>query len=662
MEMWSWGHVVEKATDGLEWFIRLCNVRFKRLEILLTQLRGAVFGLPVVYAHLMPGADWGEKVTAALAALPATGGIVDARGLTGTQTAAAEVAISADKVTLLLGTMSLTCALDWVYVTGDHCTIRGEGRTRSVVTCSTAWDGTNLFGCEVEDADGFTLLDTGLVVHRTGSSVHTATNGMAVYIHGTSRNWLVADNDVEASGTEPDSQMRYLGIFAWTDTAGPPIACGDGVIRGNRVRDTDGRCIEVALCDNVAIADNVVLPGGSAATIVCVGVRIIGSEQITVTGNTVDITGGASLGNADCLQINGDNVSTNIVLSGNACRTNANGGTGIKIGGNASFVTCVGNDVYYDGASTALYGILVTSNPGSPEDPPTHILVDGNRVSGFGSQLGIDREGGGDTYPDTVAFTNNQLGARFDGTATIVGFYNLNSVDIYANIILLHGNQVASTSLDTMVERFQGLVRAAAFEVGTAAAQQGSFRVANGSAAGLDARNAADSADVALVALTSSDHAFVGGSGVDRAGFSDGTLTAYMDDGHWRPGSDNAQDLGGSGLRWLKLWLAGEAEIDGALNHDGSTAGFFGVTPVSRAAALTQTYATADRTLGAYTADDESAAYTGIDNLQAGTVYATVADLNALRVAVENLRAFTEDVAQHHNAVVDDLQAYGLEQ
>lgn len=48
--------------------------------------------------------------------------------------------------------------------------------------------------------------------------------------------------------------------------------------------------------------------------------------------------------------------------------------------------------------------------------------------------------------------------------------------------------------------------------------------------------------------------------------------------------------------------------------------------------------------LAAYTSDGEGAAYTGIDNLQAGTVYATVADLNQLRVAYETLRASYDDL------------------
>lgn len=86
-----------------------------------------------------------------------------------------------------------------------------------------------------------------------------------------------------------------------------------------------------------------------------------------------------------------------------------------------------------------------------------------------------------------------------------------------------------------------------------------------------------------------------------------------------------------------------------------ATIGFYGVTPVARPAAYTQTYSTADRTLSAYTADDESVAYTG-----AGDGEAQLADLNALRTAYENLRAFVEDIAQMLNSVTDDLQAVGL--
>lgn len=108
--------------------------------------------------------------------------------------------------------------------------------------------------------------------------------------------------------------------------------------------------------------------------------------------------------------------------------------------------------------------------------------------------------------------------------------------------------------------------------------------------------------------------------------------------------------------------VAGALQVTGALDHDGSTAGFFGVPPAARPAALTRGYTTADRTLGAYTPDPQNSAYGGLPDGEAGTPYASVADLNALRAAVENLRQFTEDAVQLLNAVVSDLQSLGLEQ
>lgn len=82
---------------------------------------------------------------------------------------------------------------------------------------------------------------------------------------------------------------------------------------------------------------------------------------------------------------------------------------------------------------------------------------------------------------------------------------------------------------------------------------------------------------------------------------------------------------------------------------------FFGVTPVVRPTAYTQTYATADKTLGAYTPNSQSVAFTGAADSEAKLV-----DLNALRTAYENLRVFTEDLAQQHNSMLNDLRALGL--
>lgn len=88
--------------------------------------------------------------------------------------------------------------------------------------------------------------------------------------------------------------------------------------------------------------------------------------------------------------------------------------------------------------------------------------------------------------------------------------------------------------------------------------------------------------------------------------------------------------------------------------------GFWNATPVVQPSAYTQTYSTASRTVNAYTTDAESSAYSGIDNLQVGSVYAQVSDLNALRVAYENLRASYDNLIQVVNSLIDDHQATGL--
>lgn len=120
------------------------------------------------------------------------------------------------------------------------------------------------------------------------------------------------------------------------------------------------------------------------------------------------------------------------------------------------------------------------------------------------------------------------------------------------------------------------------------------------------------------------------------------------------------------------LALAGGSLNDGANVAVGATAGtklgtastqklaFWGATPIARPGPFTQTYTTSTHTMAAYTPIVQTTAFAGIAGGQAGSPYAQVADLNSLRQAYENLRAFSENIAQVLNALVDDLQASGL--
>lgn len=109
----------------------------------------------------------------------------------------------------------------------------------------------------------------------------------------------------------------------------------------------------------------------------------------------------------------------------------------------------------------------------------------------------------------------------------------------------------------------------------------------------------------------------------------------------------------GASVTFEDLHLTDDLQVDGDV-------GFNGATPVAQPAAYTLNYNTTTRTLNAYTSNGQGSAYTGIDNLQVGTVYATVADLNTLRVAYENLRASYDNSLSVWRQVLGDLITYNL--
>jgi hypothetical protein len=116
----------------------------------------------------------------------------------------------------------------------------------------------------------------------------------------------------------------------------------------------------------------------------------------------------------------------------------------------------------------------------------------------------------------------------------------------------------------------------------------------------------------------------------------------------------------------VKLWSTGQIDIPGILNHDGTTLGFYSVTPVTRPTAYTQTYSTATRThsnLTSATLTDSTTGTadttlvqitTGADATNHNNNYADLAaQVNALRVDLVNAKNVL-------NQVIDDLQNNGL--
>ncbi|MGD9631417.1 MAG: hypothetical protein AB7V18_19430 [Pyrinomonadaceae bacterium] len=92
---------------------------------------------------------------------------------------------------------------------------------------------------------------------------------------------------------------------------------------------------------------------------------------------------------------------------------------------------------------------------------------------------------------------------------------------------------------------------------------------------------------------------------------------------------------------------SGDLQLDASfIQVSGSTdMAFFGATPISQPGAFA--IANAPTASDNLDADANGGVYTGIDNAQAGTVYAAVADLNDLRADVESVAAVLRQLIRH---------------
>jgi hypothetical protein len=100
-----------------------------------------------------------------------------------------------------------------------------------------------------------------------------------------------------------------------------------------------------------------------------------------------------------------------------------------------------------------------------------------------------------------------------------------------------------------------------------------------------------------------------------------------------------------------------ELEVDGDFNHDGSNFGAFGVSPVARRSAFTQTYASATRTHNNQTQGNTTALATsgGWGASSSGEFDSIITNLNNARADIINLK-------QVVNSLIDDQQALGFAQ
>jgi len=113
--------------------------------------------------------------------------------------------------------------------------------------------------------------------------------------------------------------------------------------------------------------------------------------------------------------------------------------------------------------------------------------------------------------------------------------------------------------------------------------------------------------------------------------------------------------------------FSGTVTLSGALDHDGTTVGFYGVTPTTRPTAYTQTYSTADKTHANPTATALTHSAVGgtadgtlVDCTNSYSEAAVEENFKECATAINAIIVDLADLKQLVNSVIDDLQAIGL--
>lgn len=192
------------------------------------------------------------------------------------------------------------------------------------------------------------------------------------------------------------------------------------------------------------------------------------------------------------------------------------------------------------------------------------------------------------------------------------------------------------------------------------------IRIPNNEA--IAARNAANSADVDLLRLNASDRVEIAGTNVSVAGTTIAFGANPSTSGVIRLSNNstinfrnaaNSGDLGG-----IAFDTNDRAQVRGNVIAGAADLAFFGVTPVARPTAYTQTYATADRTHAAPTAATLTVTDgAGTNDNTIGAITADASVIAAVQELADEINKLVADVAdtkQLVNSVIDDFQAFGL--
>jgi hypothetical protein len=391
-----------------------------------------------VYAHSFGGATLGERISAAIAALPETGGVVDATDFVGPQRIDQTIAVgSATKpVELRLGNVAISTSVIPFELHGSAKLI---GNDLTLVTqdngANVEWliTGTGLTNCEIAhltidgNRDANTQPGSGIGLHTAArcwvhnvlvrNTVGSLHPGIAFFDDGNSDN-TIEHNQVENIGTLPNYAD---GIYV----AGP----GNKILF-NRIRNATDFGIVGETCAGCIIEGNDI-SGTPAGIAIGSGIAPFTSVGNVVANNT--ITGGSTTtwGIISVYRTGGSSLVSTVV-QGNVVR-NVDNGHGIFIS-DADQVSVTGNVLTSIAPSTESYGIFV-------KDSRDVSIVGGTIDSTGGYGIGIARSSNvavdGVVITDTGRSSYYWAGIALDalaGNSTSISFTNLHIFDRDQNI------------------------------------------------------------------------------------------------------------------------------------------------------------------------------------------------------------------------------------
>jgi hypothetical protein len=274
--------VFSSITEGAYATPTYLNSKFTEVYDNLNALNAAsalAIGSGYVYAHQQAGATWDAKITNAIAALPAAGGIVDARGLRGAQSMAANLIISLSNVTILCGTMICSAGTNRIIVSAGTNSVAILGEScwsatsdfASVTGTTFDYTGSGDFitvGTSSANTTFFRMADIGIQLHSSGATARgLVLVRCQIYmldrlvIGGTSsansRVGVVFDGTGNYCGSGTMSQCRITNLT--TGILGTGVAVNNGM---NDATFTGLKCSGLGIAVNVSVGQHAQFFGG----------------------------------------------------------------------------------------------------------------------------------------------------------------------------------------------------------------------------------------------------------------------------------------------------------------------------------------------------------------------------------------------------------------